>query len=99
VNSVENVPIDPYEQDGAAVMANAQTIDYNKWKNDLVIELAVFADAQLWARYVQKFGGDASRQLQDFITSILNNVFYLLIMFVKLINNNYRYIGSTNVST
>uniref|UniRef100_A0A915JAI0 Peptidase M12B domain-containing protein n=1 Tax=Romanomermis culicivorax TaxID=13658 RepID=A0A915JAI0_ROMCU len=75
VSKLETVPLDPDEQQGMAVMANAQTVDYDRWNMDLMIELAVFVDYDLYKKYlnIHRDRNYALSKLQDFVASTLNN--------------------------
>ncbi|CAD6189170.1 unnamed protein product [Caenorhabditis auriculariae] len=42
--------------------------------SDLIVELAVFVDENLWRHFSSKYGGYAERKLQDYTMTLLNNI-------------------------
>ncbi|PAV62373.1 hypothetical protein WR25_23881 [Diploscapter pachys] len=42
--------------------------------SDLVVELAVFVDEELWRHFNSKYGGYATQKLQDYMLTLLNNI-------------------------
>ncbi|EFO82211.1 CRE-ADT-2 protein [Caenorhabditis remanei] len=43
-------------------------------QSDLIVELAVFVDENLWRHFSSKHGGMADRKLQDYTLTLLNNI-------------------------
>ncbi|GMT32401.1 hypothetical protein PFISCL1PPCAC_23698 [Pristionchus fissidentatus] len=43
-------------------------------QSDLIVELAVFVDEQLWRHFSSKYGGAASSKLEDYTLTLLNNI-------------------------
>lgn len=66
----------PEHSDFPADLGKEPTVPRARYSRfaELTIEMAVFVDTELFEKYVRAYGSSPYAQLQDFVTTVINNV-------------------------